>query len=213
MKLTTAAALGAAIALTVSAPAYAIASNVEVGGSGSAGEHPVTARSNNAVQIAMEKVDGTFLTLGCSSVTVPRAPETVARSGNGVVRVLTFEDMVFEGCSGFIFANPTTLAPSSVERTGGAVTNGGDDRWPGRIDDVHLLHKSIYCEFEVTGRAAASFDEASQVLRIQENATRPVGLTMSVAKGCGGQLKQGGAVKLNAPLKVASADGPINAVP
>ena len=196
-------AAGAAAASLVGLSGPAIAAGppytVAVGGSTS-GTQAVTAVSSGTVQFSARNSAGTIINGNCTSVS---GNGTVTK-GTGLTQVATIDSMTWTGCR-------TPFGPVAVAQSGTWVVNGtgsnataGTETIAGYVGNVTAgvaTTPSTICSFTVTGQASASFDEATQTLKISETGYTG-NLTLSGVSGCLGQLQNGNPANFVANLNI-----------
>lgn len=212
MKLRTLAAAAATTAVVmVSSPAFAAGPpyTVSVGGSSTAATHSVTAASTGAVMFSIRNNAGTIINSNCTSVS---GTGTVT-SGTGVNPVASISTTTWFGCA--IPGGAKTITQNGTWNITGTGTNAttGNETIAGQVDGidatVHTTANPNVCRYTVTGRASASFNEATQQLVINETGYTG-NLTISNVVGCLGRLQNGNAASFATTLNVTSPGGAIN---
>lgn len=203
-------ALGAAAAALALAagvgPAVATgnAYRVAIGGNSATAAHPITATTTMSVGWASPT-----LTWGCTSATVRAPALATAQAGYPVTDILRFPTFDFRGCTFPGGAMATTTAGEWQFHADGPATSGAADVVEGHLDHLSLTWRNAVCSITVSGRAAASFNEATKQLVIDERGFTG-DLTTSGVVGCLGQVRNGQPINLSMRLQLTSPDGDIN---
>ncbi|MCX6405949.1 MAG: hypothetical protein NTV28_03405 [Propionibacteriales bacterium] len=177
---------------------------VAVGGNSATAAHPMTAATTMSVNWASPT-----LTWTCTSATVRASALATAQAGYPVTDILRFPTFDFRGCTFPGGAMATTTAGEWQFHAEGPATSGATDVVEGHLDHISLTWRNAVCSITVSGRAAASFDEATQQLVIEESGFTG-NLKTSGVLGCLGQVRNGQPINLSMRLQLTSPDGAIN---
>lgn len=127
----------------------------------------------------------------CPSLTLTGAWQ----GGPGQVDLLTISTAKAVACTGFLPSPGFAVTGGTMKfHSTGAATAGATDLIVGHVHDVSVwvesaAHPAI-CAYSVTGIAAATFDESTQVLTINEPSSSG-NLVLANVAGCLGQIQDG----------------------
>lgn len=199
--------LAAPAGASTPAPTTSAASTyvVAVGGDASAGTHPVSTASTGTVALSARNSAGTVINYNCTRV---EGSGEVA-TGVSVNPVGHLDTTTWTGCTmaggalRILSADWSWVADGPVEA--GVVS--------GRLEDVRLAVSAAanpdVCRFVVTGSMRATFEEATQQLRVAETG-HTGNLTLSDVRGCLGRVQDGNPFDVGFTWSVTSPDGVIS---
>lgn len=210
--------VGAALALTAgTAVAGGNLYTVAVGGSSSSGTHGYTAADNDGITFEVEN-QGTsnVVTMTCDSVDVAGT----IQSGSGIEDIATIDSSTWNNCQFGSIALEVSQVGTWVLNGDGPATSAATDVVDGHVHNVEAHVESTIpglCSFNVRndndpemGRADGQFDEATQVLRVNESGFSG-DLTVYDVSGCLGAVSNGDPANfLDGNFTINSPDGPIN---
>ena len=208
-----AAAMAAALVVAVPAAAFAAGPPYKVSVGGSAvysPSHPITATSVGSLPHTIRNASSTIVNVPCTSA---QLTGTVT-SGTGINPVMVFPSSIWSGCT--IPGGAALMTQGSTWNfvgTGSNATASMTDVVAGCVSNVKFTRTTVanpnVCSFTVEGHMAASFNEATQRLTVNE-----VGytgnLTVTSVSGCLGLIQVGNPFNLVMTTNVASPDGVID---
>ena len=214
------AAVAVAVTTTSAGPALAaaVSTEVAVGGSAAAGDHPVKS-VRSMLTFVGPTTEGDFWAANCQvsmDTAVPLAKSRV-RSGAGVRSIARFSPEVVlpsamcATSSGF---RAVDLGTVSMARVGGTVTASRTDVVPVEVALRFVVPAAFdgACSFVVSGAARGTYDEATQVLTLG-TAAGSEDLLVSDEEGCS-NVVEGGRARIGTwVVEVSSTDGKINLRP
>ena len=210
------AGLGAGVLVLVIGPAMATGNSytVAVGGSSQPAQRQVTAASDGPIVFSMEKPDGTFLKMSCSTSSVRPSSGSVFSVGTNIVDVAAVDSFSFSTCTGIggapIFASSGTWKLHGTS----PATSGASDTVGIHLENVTLHYSLAICQFTIVGGLDGSFSESTQKLTIDEKADGTgAEATVTNVSGCLGQVKNNGKFKFQGTFTTSVVGGSVNLLP